>query len=279
MTDPSHNQRELLMCTDRVLAAYCRRGWRGYLTLQKLLWPFRPRVPELTAATRYGSQFHLRPGDAIDRRVLREGFYESEVLEAVRPYLTPRSVLWVVGANFGLHAVTAKYLHPATRVVAFEPSPPMGAQLLRNCALNAVQVELHAYALSDRIGVAPFFLNNSGNPGISTLHPDGGLPYDRQICVATRTAADLISSGEAPPPNALIIDAENAEGEILEGFAGYLSEPSLRVIVFEAAESFLGTHQPAILHALVHRAGFTCHVLERAEDTDHPLANFVAVRT
>ena len=82
------------------------RGWRGFARLYGLLKPAGGRRA-LRASTRYGSQFFLEPFDNVDSHVLAEGFYESEVLEAVRPVLGRGAVLWVVGANFGLHAVTA----------------------------------------------------------------------------------------------------------------------------------------------------------------------------
>jgi FkbM family methyltransferase len=262
---------------DRVLAAHYRRGWRGFLSLQKLLKP-RGASPELQVVTRYGSQFFLVATDEIDRRVLAEGFYESEVLDAVRPVLGPPAVLWVVGANFGLHAITAKRMHPATRVVAFEPSPAMGARLLENCRINALEVELHAYALGDAAGCARFYAQNSGNPGMSTLHPEGGVRYNQRFHVGVQVAADVIERGNAPAPTALIIDAEGSELEVLRGFRAHLAAPTLRTVVFEAANDLLTVAPPPELAGLIRAAGFTVARLPRAEATGHALSNFVAIR-
>ena len=121
---------------DRLLALFRRRGWRGYPKLLHWLKPPGARR-ELLTVTRYGSRFYLRPRDGVDTHVLLEGFYESEVLEAVRPVLGPGAVLWVVGANFGLHAITAKFLHPHATVVAFEPSHGP-SQLSNACGVVAV---------------------------------------------------------------------------------------------------------------------------------------------
>ncbi len=218
------------------------------------------------------------PGDSVDRHVITEGFYESEVLEAVRPYLTEDSILWVVGANFGLHAVTAKYLHPAARVVAFEPSPAIAARVMENAALNAAPVELHAYALSATSGALPFFANASGNPGMSTLNPADSFSYDQHFTVATQSAAEVIERKIAPAPTAMIVDAEGAEADVLRGFGRHLASPTLRVVVLETATDFLATQQPADLYALLRDAGFTIRILERHEHTAHSLSNFVAVR-
>jgi hypothetical protein len=76
----------------------------------------------------------------------------------------------------------------------------------------------------------------------------------------------------------MIVDVEGAETEVLCGFGPKLKAVELRVIVFEAPNDFLGTRQPADLHALLHDAGFTLRILERHEPTAHALSNFAAIR-
>jgi len=262
---------------DRLLALFRRRGWRGYPKLLHWLKPPGARR-ELLAVTRYGSRFYLRPRDGVDTHVLLEGFYESEVLEAVRPALGPGAVLWVVGANFGLHAVTAKFLHPAATVAAFEPSPAMATRILEHSELNSAPVDLHAYALNDHAGALPFFANISGNPGMSTLHPVENQVYEQRFFVAALAAADVIERGLAPAPTAMILDAEGAETDVLRGFGRHLSDPALRAVVFETANDFLVTREPADLHALLAGAGFSSRVLVRNERTAHGLSNFLATR-
>ncbi|HUJ43403.1 MAG TPA: FkbM family methyltransferase [Opitutaceae bacterium] len=262
---------------DRLLTVVRRHNWRGFVTLYDLLKPLAGRR-SLRVVTRYGSQFFLTPWDSVDTHVINEGFYESEVLEAVRPHLGPDAVLWVVGANFGLHAVTAKWLHPEARVVAFEPSPAMAARILENCELNGVTLDLHACALAERNAMLPFFANASGNPGMSTLHPVDRFTYDQRFQVAAFSAAEIVDRGFAPAPTAMILDVEGAETEVLRGFGPHLRSPDLRVLVFEAPNDFLAAPEPADLHALLQDAGFTLQILERREHTGHALSNFVGHR-
>jgi FkbM family methyltransferase len=263
---------------DRLVTLFRRRGWRGDTRVYDLLKPISARR-QIRTETRFGSQFFLTPWDSVDTHVISEGFYESEVLDTIRPTLAPPSaVLWVVGANFGLHAVTAKFLHPTATVVAFEPSPSMGARLLENCELNRVHVDLHSYALGDRNGALPFFANASGNPGMSTLHPIESFSYDYKIFVASLAAADVIARGLAPSPTSMIVDAEGAEIEVLRGFGSLLSSPTLRMIIFEAENEFLERPASRELYALVTDAGFRIRKLERNEQTAHSLSNFAAQR-
>jgi len=263
---------------DRLVTLFRRHNWRGFIRLYALLKPITSRL-QLRVKTRFGSQFFLTPWDSVDSHVIAEGFYESEVLEAVRPELAcPDAVLWVVGANFGLHAVTAKFLHQTATVVAFEPSPAMGSRLLENCELNGVKVDLHAYALADSNDALPFYANASGNPGMSTLHPGDLLNYDHRFVVATLTAADVIARRLAPAPTAMIVDAEGSELQVLRGLGPLLATPSLRFIVFEAANDFLDGCAATELNSLVTGSGFTLRKLDRKEDTAHSLSNFVATR-
>jgi FkbM family methyltransferase len=261
---------------DRFLAAYLKRGWRGFSRLYDFLKPAAARRV-IQARTIYGSQFLLTPHDNIDHHVLTEGFYESEVIDALRPDLdAPDAVLWVVGANFGLHAVTAKLLHPTARVLAFEPSPLMAARVLENAALNGIEIELHTTALADAIGILPFHANATGNPGMSTLHPVPGLVYDHRFNVATTTAAAVIEGGHGPAPTVLLVDAEGAEESVLRGFGPHLARSELRRIVFEADNDLLT--RPDALHALVTGAGFRIEKLVRHEQTAHALSNFLGTR-
>jgi FkbM family methyltransferase len=261
---------------DRLLAFWRRRGWRGYLTLVRWLKP--PGGAELCVTTRYGSRFYVRPSDEVDRRVLFEGFYESEVLEAVRPALRAGSVLWVVGANFGLHAITAKLLHPDCRVIAFEPLPAMSARLIEHCALNGVGIDLVSTALGERQGVLPFSVNASGNPGASTLHPTDAERFDYRMLVAVERADALIEGAGLPAPTAMIVDAERAELEVLRGLGRHLAEPALTHVVFEAENEMLALIPPHPLAQLLRDAGFALTRLQRNEHTAHGCSNFLAAR-
>lgn len=262
---------------DRLLTRWRARGWRGFLRLRALL-PASTPGPLLVPA-RYGARFLLHPGDEIDTHVMREGFYESEVIEALRPALAaPEAVLWVVGANFGLHAITAKWLFPRARVIAFEPAPAMAARILEHCRLNGVELALHAYALGDREDVLPFHANASGNPGMSTLHPAAAFAYDHELHVGVLPAAAVIARGLAPAPSVILVDAEGAEEEVLRGFGPHLASPILRRLVFEAGNDLLETPAPSPLRSSLLAAGFRLEKLSRQENTSHALSNFLAWR-
>lgn len=214
----------------------------------------------------------MSPFSYIDAIVIREGSYEPEVTDAIVSSLG-EGVLWDVGANFGLHGITAKLLRPASRVVCFEPSPEMLGRLFRNRALNGLDIEIVGAALSNRAGFQALSLGPPGNPGMSTLSPWTGSTYSGTLVVAVARGDDLAAGGLVPAPTVIKLDVEGHELPALEGMARILSSPSLKAVVFEDAGD-----QETPVKALLRGAGFACELLDRSQGSRHALENFAARR-
>lgn len=256
---------------DRFWAAWRRRGWRGF----HRAWGLRRSrggTSEILVRSGYGHVFALDPTSYIDSFVIEQGFYESEVLEALRAALGAGGVLWDIGSNIGLHAVTLKTLSPAVTVCAFEPAPSTMARLQQNAALNGAALSLYALALSDRDGLAPLSLGSPGNPGMSTLSPWHEFTYAGVCNVATARGDRLVAEGAAPAPRAIKLDVEGFESAVLRGLHDTLRHPSCRAVVFEDGPE--ETESKALLRS----AGFTLTPLARREKTTHPLINFIAAK-
>ena len=233
------------------------------------------RKATLTQRCAYGATFELRPEEYIDALVLREGYYEAEVIEALRPYLTSGAVLWDVGANIGLHAVTAARLAPGVRVVSFEPNPAIFARLEHHVRLNQAAVSLHPLALGDADGETTLYVNTTGNAGMSSLVNTNTGPGTR---VRLARAETLVTAGAVPAPTVMKLDVEGAEAAVLRGLGGLLSAPALQAVVFETAADLLTdpSRCPATRQLLA--AGFSVRALPRAQSAAHLLANFLAFR-
>lgn len=255
---------------DRLLAAWFRRNWRGFWRLMAFVGK-----KSLLAVSRYGPVFNLHPQEYIDAIVLREGYYEAEVLEALRPYLTTGAVLWDVGANIGLHAVTAARLAPQARVVAFEPDPVTFLRLAGNVRLNGCAASLHPIALGDRDGTAMLYMNTGGNSGMSSLVHAGTGPG---TSVRLMRADTLIAAGTVAAPTVMKLDVEGGEEGVLRGFGDRLADPSLRAVVYETTADLLSdpARCPATRRLLA--AGFRLRALPRTPTAAHRLANFLADR-
>ncbi len=259
--------------TDDLCAAYARTGWRGFLTLRRLLGKDIIRT-----RTAYGAVFGLQPGDYIDGVVLREGFYESEVFEALRPGFAPGVVFWDIGANFGLQSVSAAMAEPALHVHCFEPSPAMLARLQAHAELNGARLRCWPVALGETDGPGTLHINASGNPGMTTLVPQVGARFDTTQPVIIARAETLIRTGVVPAPTLIKLDVEGGESAVLAGFGDLLHAPGLRAVVFETRVDLLTdpSRCPAARRLL--SAGFVFTALGRREDSAHLLSNFLATR-
>jgi len=258
---------------DRLLRLFASRRWRGFLTLQRVLGR-----KTILLRTNYGAVFEVHPEDYIDRVVLQEGFYESEVFEALRPCFAPDAILWDIGANFGLHSVSAALTWPAMQIHCFEPSPLICARLQAHAARNHVALNCWPLALGDRDGTATLHINARGNPGMTTLTPWAGADYDSRATVTVARAETLINAGRVPAPTLIKLDVEGSEAAVLAGFGDHLRRPALRAVVFETRADLLDDPARCPAARLLQAAGFTFTALRRNENSTHALGNFIATR-
>jgi FkbM family methyltransferase len=262
---------------DRLLAFWFRRGWRGFQPLFRLHSRFAGRAA-LRVRTRYGSVFDLPPHDYIPAHVLREGYYESEVFEALRLRLGSGAVLWDIGGNFGLHAVTAKLLFPSATVVAFEPNPAMAALIAHHARLNRAEVAVAPLALGAVSGSRQLHVVTAGNPGMTTLHPWVEARYDTVIPVECARGDALVAAGRYPSPTVIKLDVEGGEADVLLGLGTLLAAPALRAIVFEGGGGLADRPLDDPVAGPLLRAGFRLRPLSRREHTAHALENYAAER-
>jgi len=260
---------------DRVLRAFFRRHWRGLYPLHRLLRP----DGYIRCRARYGAELLLSTQEYVEGFILRDGYYETEVIEALRPFLAPDLVFWDIGANIGLHTVTAARLCPGLTIHAFEANPATAARLRQHVQVNATAIQVHDFALSDYDGTADFLVSRAGNTGRSQLAGGQQPPAGTSITVPVHRADTLVKSGKVPAPDLLKIDVEGFEENVLRGCGALLHSPKLRAVVFEAEIVDLASARRTPAAALLLDAGFELRALTRREATAHSLSNLLAVRS
>jgi FkbM family methyltransferase len=247
------------------------RNWRGFFPLLRTL-----RSDGLVRARlRYGAVFSLSPLEYIDSLALREGFYESEVFSALQPFFAPGRVFWDIGANIGLHAVSAATVCPGLVVCAFEPNPQTLVRLRANIALNAASVTVWPGALGAIDGDAHLSLTTHNN-GMSTIVDRPAATGSAAVSLAR--AETLVAQGRLPAPDIVKLDVEGYEAHVLDGFGALLQRPALRAVVFESAAESAADFARCPTASRLLAAGFTIAPLSRRETTAHLLGNFIATR-
>jgi FkbM family methyltransferase len=147
------------------------------------------------------------------------GTYESEKQRAIQRDARPGMVAYDIGAQAGFYTLLlSRLVGPEGRVVAFEPLPENGANLLRHLRLNAVEnAQLLPVAVSAAVSVAtPFTISSS--PVLGRLGGEVGS----RLKVPTLAMDELCRWG-LPEPDLVKMDVEGTEMEVLEGASDLLA--------------------------------------------------------
>lgn len=258
---------------DRYVTWHLRRRLRGFRVVRNVLIGSR----EISVLTPYGTVFQCDPDEHIGGAVLRHGFFEPEVMEALRPFLSASGTFWDIGANFGLYAVTAAALFPGMCVHAFEPIAELRSHLIRHADLNGVRVTSHALALSNASGSFEIYVPPTGASGRATLRKDYAGSDWQKSDVQTARGDELITRGELELPTVIKIDVEGLELQVVEGFGTLLSDRRLEAIVFESSRGLVDQVDREPLGRLLTAAGF--HITRLTCGTPHhALENYLAHR-
>ncbi len=123
-----------------------------------------------------------------------------------------------IGANNGLYSVLAGITAPTTKIIAFEPYPPVLEILKRNIQANdlSARVDIRPIALSDSKGSATLYLPDQGHGLLETscsLEADF-KPLHRTIEIEKDTLDNIELLG---PVSLIKADIEGHELSFLEG--------------------------------------------------------------
>ena len=204
--------------TERVERSFLLKAvWR---TLFALL---RPRAPLVIRTQDY--RLHVDPRrKSIGRSILRRGGMSRLVTDHFRERVKPGMTVVDIGANLGHYTMVAARAGASVR--AYEPDPGTFAELVANLQLNGfANVTPVQAAVSDRRGKASFFVD-AANSGGHSLARENALSPGAAIEVPTVRLDDELAGGEI---DILKIDAQGAEGQILEGARGTLERSDAKI--------------------------------------------------
>ncbi len=143
------------------------------------------------------------------------GGWEPDAQQLMVKNIRADSVVYDVGANYGIHTLLMARLASNGIVYAFEPVPEICTALEENVSINNFQnVRCVRLALSDCGGEAAFTKGLHVGAGGLTL--PSRVPDD-QISVTTTTVDQFVFEQNNPPPDFIKMDVEGAEGKVLAG--------------------------------------------------------------
>jgi FkbM family methyltransferase len=246
---------------DRLLATMISRQMRGVEFTRRVFRRVHS-LREIEHVNKYGVRLLLRE-DYIDNIIIRDGYYESEVLEAMVSNSPRDSVVWDVGANFGLHAVTLKVLRPDLKIICFEPSPLQSARILVHARMNKVSLEVIGVGLGETTGYADLHVNESGNPGMTTFTPWSEATYDLILLAAIDSGDRLLETTRLTPPSLIKVDVEGGEIAALSGLKKLLRQDAWINVLKSKTTHVIGSFFPAFENngcTRAKRANLSCFI-------------------
>jgi FkbM family methyltransferase len=182
--------------------------------------------------------YELDTRDLIDFHTCYLGGHDARVIRLLRDHLgrCASPVLWDIGANVGTITLPLLAEVHDLRAYAFEPSPGVLRRFRRNIQLNPSleqRLTVQQTAVSDTPGSVDFFASSDpGNSGMGSL---GSSPetVGSPLTVSCVTGDDLVSDGSAEMPNAIKIDVEGFELQVLRGMRSTLAGAKDLLVVFE----------------------------------------------
>jgi FkbM family methyltransferase len=212
-----------LAVTDAV-AYLSRRMARGYgRKFAQMLFRYYPAKTGTAVLHDFDGDLSILVDRAsyISSAIYWSGHHSLNVIKFLDIYLRPEMAFADIGANIGEVTLYAAKRLSHGRVLSFEPSPAIFAQLSRNVALNHFpQVEVFNIGLYDREDVLPFFVEEENlfgmaNHGLGTVF---GAAMDKQTgVVRLRKFDDVAVEAGLQRLDFLKVDVEGAEWMVLKG--------------------------------------------------------------
>jgi FkbM family methyltransferase len=135
-------------------------------------------------------------------------------------------VIFDVGANTGLYALTAKAINPSVKVYAFEPVRRVYDKLIQNIILNNYDTVAVNMAASNEDGFAKIY-DTSHEHVLSVSVNKNLLPDNvtaQEVQIETITLDSFIEKNNIRKIGVMKIDVEMHEPQVLEGFQKHLSQ-------------------------------------------------------
>lgn len=188
----------------------------------------------LTIVESDGHRILVDPRDnAIARQFLLRSAYEQEEKEIFKRILDPGMVVVDVGANIGDYTLLAARAVGASGLVySFEPEPHNFSLLAQNVKANGyANVRCYNKALAGEPGRLTLHVDPSNHGGSSLIASNVPDTAD-SVVVETDTLDNVLSANPLPRPVGLIkMDAQGAEGGIMQGASGTLATPGICLII------------------------------------------------
>jgi len=226
--------------------------------------------PQRQSETAWGPSILVDYENVNERLIVRGDFEPAVAQFFVDDICQNHESLADVGANVGFYSLLFGFHNQGDhRIDAFEPVPEIANRLRANRDINDLSIDVCTFALSGSSGISRIHASDE-NLGETSLSPNlYAAESTHTYTVATQTLDDLYVNGGRPAPDAIKIDVEGAEFDVIEGGERLLRETEPAVLV---------EIHPSMIENYADRLAATVRLLQSANytsayhiETDEPM--------
>lgn len=188
------------------------------------------------------AQFYAEDFDtfrAIEATFALDKNSEEAILKPILEILKPGDIAYDIGANIGVHSVfMAKKIGPTGRIIAFEPEKNTYHTLKKNLEINALNnVKAYQIALGDQTNKLPLYSQPNVSIGAKSLVKQTGSNIEEYVDL--KPGDYIVSRDRVPYPDAVKIDVEGFEHQVMNGLRKTLSHKKCRLLCCEIHPEYL----------------------------------------
>jgi len=162
-------------------------------------------------------------------KIISSKGYETKFEKMWLNHLKNGDYIWDIGANIGYYTkLFSRHVGLSGKIFAFEPSPKNFFTLASNCS-SLKNVTLFQIGLGEENKKNRFIQGNDELGATSRIIDDD----KNGELIEVKSGSYLIQNGIVPIPDAIKIDVEGYEYEVLLGLNEYLKNPKIRIVGVE----------------------------------------------
>lgn len=170
--------------------------------------------------------------NSIQSNIIFNDYNEEFILSVIEKYMKLDYIFIDIGANVGVHTLTAASINSNNEIYSFEPEPENFLELIKNIEANNFKNILpFKVALGNQISNVMLNVNDGWNKGKHSLKSHI-TNVKRQVAVPV-LKLDLFEESLKNKKILLKIDVEGFEKEVLEGSSTVLNATDNVVLIIE----------------------------------------------
>lgn len=164
-----------------------------------------------------GFKIYTSNNSAIESSILFGEYSEQIILDLIKKYANKNYNLIDIGANVGIHSLTAATINNKIEVFSFEPEPSNFLSFIKNIGLNNIEnIRPFRMGLGDVVGNNMLNINKGWNKGKHSIKVNFAPNFNERISIPV-TKLNAFKDNIIGENFIVKIDVEGFEREVIEG--------------------------------------------------------------